>query len=162
MNQIKKIPQKKNRYIHEIKGINSRLDEIQAAILNVKLNYLDSFIEKRNEIAKIYEENLSNIKQVKLPKTAKNNYHAFHLYAIEVEKRDELKEFLLENGAQTIIHYPIPVHKQKCFSEYNELILANTELISDKILSLPINPFIENSEIKRVIELIRKFYKYEE
>lgn len=151
----------KNRYVHEIKGINSRLDEIQAAILGVKLNYLDSFIEKRNEIAKMYDENLLSIKQVKLPKTAKNNYHAFHLYVIEVEKRDELMAYLLQNGVQTIIHYPIPVHKQKCFTEYNELVLANTESISDKILSLPINPFIESSEIRKVIELIRKFYKYE-
>lgn len=148
----------KNRYHHEIRGINSRLDEVQAAILQVKLKHLDSFVNRRNNIAKIYDKNLRNVKQIKLPKVMKGNYHSFHLYVIEVENRNNLLSFLLEKGIQTLIHYPIPVHKQKCYSEYNCLLLPKTESLSKCILSLPINPFITEREARFITDTIKSFY----
>jgi dTDP-4-amino-4,6-dideoxygalactose transaminase len=149
----------KNRYVHEIKGLNSRLDEVQAAILNLKLKHLDSFVEKRNILAALYSENLKNIKQIKLPKTLKNNYHSFHLYAILTENRDKLMSFLLENGIQSLIHYPIPVHKQNCYKEFGMVSLPKTEKYSKNILSLPINPFLSKKEIETVCFFIKKFYE---
>lgn len=149
----------KNRYYHELKGLNSRLDEVQAAILRVKLKYLDSFVTKRNKIAKLFEKNLEGVKEIKLPEIMNGNYHSFHLYVIGVENRDELMSFLSANSVQTLIHYPVPVHKQECYLEYNNLTLEKTEGFAKNILSLPIHPFIEESEVIAVCSTIKKFYK---
>lgn len=148
----------KNRYIHELKGLNSRLDEIQAAILKVKLKHLDSFINKRNEIAKIYQENLKDIKQIKLPKTAPGNRHSFHLYVIKAERRDDLLSVLKTKAIQALVHYPIPVHKQNCYKEYNSTHLIKTEETASKILSLPIQPYLTRKEINKVCSAVRSFY----
>jgi len=148
-----------NRYHHEIRGLNSRLDEVQAAILGVKLKHLDSFVEKRNNIASLYIKELYDIKQIKLPKTMKNNYHAFHLFAIKTRDREKLMEYLTANGIQTLIHYPLPVHKQNCYRQYNSISLPITEENSRNILSLPIHPFMEEKEIKTICLLIRRFYE---
>lgn len=147
-----------NRYEHDIIGLNSRLDEIQAAILNVKLKKLDILIKKRNLIAKIYLNNLSGISQITLPKIRKNVWHSFHLFVIQAEKRDELLEFLHSRGIQTIIHYPIPINKQKCYKQLNSVSLKHTEYLASKIISLPINPFLKKSEVIRVCILIKQFY----
>lgn len=147
-----------NRYEHDIIGLNSRLDEVQAAILRVKLRKLDSMIKKRNAIAGIYLKNLSNIKQIALPKKRKDATHAYHLFVIQAEKRNNLMEFLRNNNVQTLIHYPIPIHKQKCYQGYNNILLQKTEKFSTNILSLPIHPFMKKEEVLIVTNLIKKFY----
>lgn len=148
----------KNRYYHEIKGINSRLDEIQAAVLSVKLNHLEDNVSKRNTIAKKYAELLADVKEIVLPKTFEGNYHAFHLYVIQAERRDELLAYLQKNGIQALIHYPVPVHQQECYKEFNNISLPHTEELSQKILSLPIHPFLTDEEVKTVTEKIIEFY----
>lgn len=147
-----------NRYEHEVAGLNSRLDEVHAAILNIKLKSLDSFVTKRNKAAGIYNEKLSNIPQIKIPKTLKDAYHAYHLYVIEAERRDELKEYLKKHEIESLIHYPIPIHKQNCYKEYNHISLPVTEEKSKQILSLPIHPFITEAEVHTVCTAIKNFY----
>lgn len=149
----------KNRYEHEILGLNSRLDEIQAAVLKVKLKHLDKFILKRNKIAQIYTKKLAGIKQIKIPIVNKGNYHSFHLFVIESENRDQLMSFLKESGVQCLIHYPIPVHKQKCYSSYNTLKLKKTEYFAEKILSLPVHPMMTARQAEEICKLILNFYE---
>lgn len=147
-----------NRYEHDIVGLNSRLDEIQAAILRVKLKKLDKLIKKRNAIARIYLKNLSNIKQIILPKKRKDVLHTYHLFVVQVEKRDALLEFLRSNNVQALIHYPIPIHKQKCYQQFNSLSLGQTENLAKKIISLPVHPFMKKRDVIIVCNLIKKFY----
>lgn len=151
----------RNRYYHEIKGINSRLDEMQAAILSVKLNHLEEYVSKRNEIAHMYTKQLADVKQIKLPQTPEGNYHAFHLYVIEAENRDGLLKHLIDNEVASLIHYPVPVHKQECYEEFNNVSLPNTEKFSKTILSLPIHPFLTEEEVTKVCNVIKSFYKNE-
>ncbi|MFA6295379.1 MAG: DegT/DnrJ/EryC1/StrS family aminotransferase [Candidatus Paceibacterota bacterium] len=148
----------KNRYEHEIIGINSRLDELQAAILSELLPDLDNKNKRRVEIADIYKKELKNIKQIKLPKVRGNTDHVYHLFVIEVDKRNELQAFLKKNEIDTLIHYPIPIHKQKCFAEFNKLSLPKLEKTVNKILSLPIHPYLKNEEVLFVCNKIKEFY----
>jgi len=148
----------KTRYVHEIKGINSRLDEIHAAILSEKISTLDKLVEKRNEIVKIYLQKLKNINQINLPKIRQNGLHSFHLFVIQAENRNELMDFLKSNGVESQIHYPIPIHKQKCYPEYNYISLLKTEKVADNILSLPVHPFLKNEEVEKICEVIKSFY----
>lgn len=149
-----------SRYTHDIKGLNSRLDEIQAAILNVKLPLLDEFVNKRNKLGQIYCNYLKEVKEISLPKIQKNSKHSFHLFIIRAENRDDLQAFLKTNGVESLIHYPIPIHKQRGYKEYNKIKLPATEKAANQVLSLPINPFTEKSEIKNVCNLIVEFYKH--
>jgi len=148
----------KNRYEHEIQGLNSRLDEIQAAVLKVKLKHLDKFIQKRNKIADLYMSSLKGVEQIKLPDTLVGNYHAFHLFVVQAENRDGLMAYLKDNGVQVLVHYPIPVHQQKCYSEFNKIMLTKTEHFAESIISLPVNPLLSASEVKTVCKLIKDFY----
>lgn len=150
-----------NRYEHDIVGLNSRLDEIQATVLRIKLKKLDRMLAKRNSLARLYKKNLSGISQIILPKTRKNNFHAFHLFVIQAERRNELMEFLKNNGIQTLIHYPIPIHKQKCYKNFNKVSLQKTEDFANKILSLPMNPFLKKEEVLIICDFIKKFYSEE-
>jgi len=152
----------KNRYEHHLKGMNSRLDELQAAILNTKLKKLNSLLSKRNKIAQTYIFNLKGVNQIILPKIRKNNYHSFHLFVILAENRDKLQKYLKEKGTETIIHYPIPIHKQVSFKEYANVKLPVTEKLSKEILSLPINPFLEEREVIEICSAIKHFYQNEE
>jgi len=149
----------KNRYEHEVYGLNSRLDEIQAAILSIELKYLDKFNKKRNILAKTYYRLLKNVKYIQLPQIRPHSTHNFHLFVIEAHRRDELMEFLASYKIPTLIHYPIPIHKQKCFSEYNNLSLPIIEDKVQKILSLPIHTFLTNKEIIFISNKIIKFYE---
>lgn len=149
----------KNRYEHEMYGLNSRLDEIQAAILSVKLKYLDKFNKRRQQLAEIYFRQLKDAKEIKLPKIRDGAKHNFHLFVIEAERRDKLMKSLEKNNIPTIIHYPIPIHKQKCFSEFNSLRLPILENKVNKILSLPIHPFLQDSDIIYIAKKINEFYK---
>jgi len=149
----------KNRYEHEVYGLNSRLDEIQAAILSVEIKYLDKFNQKRNEQAKLYFKLLKGVKEIKLPKTRENANHVYYLFVIEAERRNELMNFLRKNNISTLIHYPIPIHKQRCFSEFNNLKLLVLENKVNKILSLPIHPFLKNKDIIYISQKIIEFYE---
>lgn len=151
----------KTRYVHQIQGINSRLDEIQAAILNVKLKKLEFVINKRNKIAQLYLKELAGVKRIKLPEIRKNSRHAFHLFVIETEKRDQLQQFLIDKGIECLIHYPIPIHKQDCYQEYNSLYLPHTETLAESILSLPIHPFMSQKDVKKVCSSIKEFFSDE-
>jgi dTDP-4-amino-4,6-dideoxygalactose transaminase len=143
------------KYVNEVKGLNSRLDEIQAAFLRIKLQKLDEDNKRRQEIAAIYETELNDL-PILLPEFSKN--HVYHLYVIRLIERDELQEFLGKQGIQTMIHYPIPPHKQMAYKEFNHLKLPITEQIHNTVLSLPISPVHENHEILEVCESIKRFF----
>lgn len=144
------------KYVFKYCGRNSRLDEIQAAILDVKLKHLPEDNAHRKMIARYYIDNISN-PYVTVPDEMPMESNAFHLFPILAENRDELQKFLLDNGVQTIIHYPIPPHKQECYSAWNSLSLPVTEQIADQELSLPIGPVISIDEAKLVVELVNKW-----
>ena len=144
------------KYVFKYCGRNSRLDEIQAAILDVKLKHLPDDNAHRKMIARYYIDNISN-PYVTIPDEMPMESNAFHLFPILAENRDELQKFLLDNGVQTIIHYPIPPHKQECYSAWNSLSLPVTEQIADQELSLPIGPVISIDEAKLVVELVNKW-----
>lgn len=144
------------KYVFKYTGRNSRLDEIQAAVLDVKLKYLVEDNAHRKEVAKYYIENIKN-PLITLPDTLPYESNAFHLFPILCEKRDELQKYLDENGVGTVIHYPIPPHKQECYKEWNHMSFPITEYIADHELSLPIGPSISFDEVVKVIRLINGF-----
>lgn len=147
------------RYISYISGWNTRLDEIQAAVLRVKLKTLDSSNDKRRQIAENYSKQLCDL-DIILPKTASNNQHAFHLFVIRTSKRDELMSFLKAKDIHPLIHYPVPIHLQKAY--LNKIKgsddLKETEKAAKEILSLPIYPELSKEEVKQVTDAIRLFY----
>ena len=144
------------KYKNLFKGVNSRLDEIQAGILDVKLPHLDKDNLRRREIAKYYRENIKNEKLI-LPKAYDENAHVWHVFAIRTKNRDEFQKYLTENDIQTLIHYPTPPHKQEAYKEWNNLSYPITEEIHETILSLPISPVMTDEEVKKVIEVINKY-----
>lgn len=144
------------KYVCDYQGLNSRLDEIQAAILSVKIKYALSEISDRQNVARYYIENITNPK-IRVPEIEDWSAHVFHLFPIFVEERDELQKYLTENGVQTLIHYPIPPHKQKCYPELNNLSFPITEKIHDEELSLPISQVIEQWEVEKIVELLNNW-----
>lgn len=144
------------KYENIYKGLNSRLDEIQAAILDLKLQFLDADNQQRREIAKIYRENIKNEKIV-LPKPYKEESHVWHLFVIRTKDRDKLQEYLKIKGIQTLIHYPIPPHKQNAYKEWNNLSFPITEQIHREVLSLPISPVISKEEAFCVVQALNEF-----
>lgn len=161
----------KQKYVNEYKGLNSRLDEIQAAFLCVKLKYLDVENERRREIAKYYCENIKN-PDIILPNKDNSSLfrklsgvdghsslsHVWHLFIIQNNKRDKLQLYLHKKGIQTLIHYPIPPHKQLAYKDWNQLILPITEKIHQEVLSLPISPIMDESKLEYIVETINSFY----
>ncbi|EYA37612.1 DegT/DnrJ/EryC1/StrS family aminotransferase [Bacteroides fragilis] len=144
------------KYVFKYIGRNSRLDEIQAAVLNVKLKYLDEDVAIRKEVAKYYIDNVRNPKII-VPIVNDWDSHAFHIFPIRCTQRDELQKYLADNGVQTIIHYPIPPHKQECYKEWNNLSFPITEQIHNEELSLPMSSVILKKEQKIVIDLLNRF-----
>ena len=144
------------KYVFQYVGRNSRLDEIQAAILDVKLSHLDEAIQLRKEVARYYVENIKNPKII-LPKIFAWDQHVFHLFPIRCEERDRLQKYLFENGIGTNIHYPIPPHKQECYRVWNDVSLPITELIHDTELSIPMSPCLTKEECKKIVEVINSF-----
>ena len=162
------------KYIHDHKGLNSRLDEIQAAVLRVKLPRLDSDNKLRRVIAGYYATNISN-PQIILPgisnpdfnarKSESNAHdtllvaldHVWHLFVVRHPERDRLKQFLEEKGIQTLIHYPVPPHRQRAYAEYSDLNLPVTERIHREVLSLPISQVMTLDEAGKVVEILNKF-----
>ncbi|MFC0179616.1 DegT/DnrJ/EryC1/StrS family aminotransferase [Thorsellia kenyensis] len=146
----------KEKYTNVFLGVNSRLDEIQAAILNVKLKYLDNEIEYRRQIAEKYLSLIKN-ESITLPSVLNKNAHVWHLFVIRTNKRNSLQEYLSEKNIQTLIHYPIPPHKQKAYGQFNELSLPITELLHKELLSLPIGSHLQDSDINYIIDIINEF-----
>lgn len=149
----------KVKYHHELLGRNSRLDTIQAVVLDEKLKFLNEKNNNRLENAKLYNSLLSNISQVKTPVINSNSVPVFHLYVIMIENRDELKEYLLKNGIECLIHYPISIAETDAFKQFNLKNIENCIENSKKILSLPMYPELQEDEIKYVCKKITGFYK---
>jgi len=142
------------KYENLYAGVNSRLDEIQAAMLRVKLRYLDKEIAKRKEIADYY---LQNIKNENIILSAITTDSVWHLFVIRTKKREELQKYLLDNGIQTLIHYPIPPHKQEAYKEWNRESYPISEQIHDEVLSLPISGVQGMEDTKTVVKVINDF-----
>ena len=146
----------KVKYENEIIGVNSRLDELQAAFLNIKLKQLDSENEFRRSMAKRYLSEIKNEKII-MPSWDLSQNHVFHLFVIRTSNRLELQNFLKENGIETMIHYPIPPHKQKALSNWNNLSFPITEKIHDEVLSIPLNSGLKASEIQHIITILNQY-----
>ena len=144
------------KYVFKYTGRNSRLDEIQAAVLDVKLRHLDDDNERRKQIAEMYINGITN-PAVITPKVADRDAHVFHIFPIRTEKRDELQKYLTEHGVQTNIHYPIAPHKQECYKDWNSWSFPITEKIHAEELSLPISPVLTDEEVNEVIRLINEW-----
>lgn len=146
-----------NKYNHVYKGLNSRLDEIQAAILSVKLKYLDKENKTRRAVAEQYNQNIKN-SLIHLPKTPKNGKeHVWHLFVIRTKKRKELQDYLLKNKIQTLIHYPIPPHKQEAYKELKDLRLPVTEKIHEEVLSIPLNSILSQAQKDYIIKVLNSY-----
>ena len=141
------------KYENERLGVNNRIDELQARILNIKLQHLDADNDRRREVAKQYLSGIKNDK-IKLPFYDGSMNHNFHLFVVLVDNRKEFMDYLLEKGIQTSIHYPKPPHKQKALHEFSKLHLPITERIHEYCVSLPINPVITQEEVLKVITII--------
>ncbi len=150
-----------SKYEHTLLGINSRLDSIQAAVINVKLKYIDKWNELRRKHAARYTELLSDIPGLVCPAIADENQHVFHQYTIQLDDRFGLQNFLRERGIATGIHYPIPLHLQPAFKNlgYNENDFPISETVAKKVLSLPIYPELPTDHQEYVVEQIHQFYK---
>jgi dTDP-4-amino-4,6-dideoxygalactose transaminase len=144
------------KYHNDFIGVNSRLDELQAAFLNIKLPYLNTENEARKKIAKRYLSEIKNNK-IQLPIFNNFNDHIFHLFVIRTENRGTLQEYLYKNGIETVIHYPIPPHKQKALQEFNHLSLPITEKIHQEVLSLPMSSVLSDEEITHIIATLNLY-----
>ena len=146
------------RYYHKTKGTNSRLDEVQAAILRAKLKRLNEWNERRQQIAKIYDEEITN-SLIQKPAQVESGQHNYHLYVVRCERRDQLQQSLNEKGVTTLIHYPVPIHLQEAYRDLNkrEGDYPVTELIARQILSLPIFPELTYDEARYVVDCINSF-----
>jgi UDP-2-acetamido-2-deoxy-ribo-hexuluronate aminotransferase len=148
------------KYHHDVIGVNSRLDTMQAAILLVKLKYLNEYESRRRAVADFYDKALRDIQQVKIPARAKNSSHVFHQYTLLVEKRDELKNYLEIKGVPSMIYYPVPLHFQKAYKKdgFGEGSFPVTETLSKTVISLPIHTEMKPEELEFIVEQIKIFY----
>ena len=144
------------KYYNLVKGFNSRLDELQAAILRVKLRYLDQENQKRQNLSQYYLDNIKN-EQITLPYVPDYADPVWHLFVIQHPERDRLQQYLTENGIQTMIHYPVPPHKQEAYVEMNNLDLQVSEKIHRGILSMPISSIMMTSEYIKISKLINEY-----
>ena len=124
--------------------------------MDTKFKYLDNDNTRRRKIAKYYRENIKNAAVI-LPETYDENAHVWHIFAIRTKERDRLQNYLRENGIETLIHYPIPPHKQECYKEWNHLSFPITEEIHNTILSIPISPIMNNEEVVKVVRVINEY-----
>ncbi len=144
------------KYENLYKGVNSRLDELQSALLSVKLKHLDKDTEKRREIANYYLENINN-KNIILPTVENKEAHVWHLFVIRTENRDKLQKFLLANDIQSMIHYPIPPHKQEAYKEWKDLSFPITEKIHAEVLSIPMSPVLIQEQISKIAAVLNTY-----
>jgi len=146
----------KKKYVFKYVGINSRMSEVDAAVLNVKLKYLDEDNKKRQELAEYYYEHINN-PLITIPSRIPDENNVYHQFPIFCERRDELQRYLADNGVQTLIHYPIPPHKQECYKEWNAREYPITEKIHAQELSVPMNQVITMEEAEAVVKLLNSF-----
>lgn len=149
------------KYVNDYQGLNSRLDELQASFLDIKLKYLDLENQLRREIAQYYCDNIK-YQELILPEHPKSkiqnkNTHVWHLFIIRTACRDKLHSYLTENGIQTLIHYPVPPHKQLAYKEWNKSCFSITEQIHNEVLSLPISSVMNHSEVESVVQILNMF-----
>lgn len=144
------------KYENLYKGVNSRLDELQAALLRVKLKHLDEDTEHRRTIANLYLSEIKN-KNITLPTLSNEKNHVWHVFVIRTQKREELQKYLLYNGIQTLIHYPIAPHKQAAYKEWGNDTYPVSEKIHEEVLSLPISPILEISDVYKIIQVINEY-----
>lgn len=144
------------KYQNRFKGVNSRLDEVQAAILDVKLSHLNAETELRREAAKYYLSKINNPK-ITLPQVTDHSSHVWHLFVVRCAKRDDLQEYLTNNGIQTVIHYPIPPHRQEAYKELNHLKLKISEQIHSEVLSIPMSPVMLLEDLRYIVDKINKW-----
>ncbi|WP_330442886.1 DegT/DnrJ/EryC1/StrS family aminotransferase [Flavobacterium sp. C4GT6] len=147
------------KYINQYQGLNSRIDEIQAAVLSVKLKYLDTENQIRREIAQRYIDSVNN-PEIILPEAGNvtiKSRHVWHLFVIRTKNRDRLQQYLANNDIQTLIHYPTPPYKQEAYREYNHLSFPITEQIHNEVLSLPISPVLTDEEIQHIIDTLNSY-----
>lgn len=150
------------KYENQYKGLNSRLDEIQAAVLSVKLKHLDDDNQKRRDVAAYYMENIKNpdiiLPNIDFKNSISNSLnHAWHLFVVKCQNRKELYKYLLDNSVQTLVHYPVPPHKQNAYAGWRNLFYSITEKMHGEVLSLPISPVLEISEAKFVCKILNEF-----
>ena len=148
------------KYYNDEKGVNSRLDELQASLLSIKLKHLNNWNDERNKIADLFNERLQSISDVVLPKLAEGATSVYHLYVIRTEKRDELQQHLSKNGVGTLIHYPLPPHLQKAYSDLNYKLgdFPIAEKIANTCISLPIYPGLTIDQVDIICSQIKSFY----
>lgn len=146
----------KQKYINEYKGLNSRMDELQAAFLTIKLKHIDEENQRRRNAAEYYCSHIHH-PSITLPNVTNWKAHVFHIFPVLCSKRDKLQQYLSENGIQTLIHYPVPPHKQKAYIGYNSLLFPITERIHEEELSLPMSPLIDFQEIQHIITILNNF-----
>lgn len=144
------------KYENLYKGVNSRLDELQAALLSVKLKHLDRDTQKRREIADYYLENIYN-KNIILPKVENRESHVWHLFVVRTDNREKLQKFLLENEIQSMIHYPIPPHKQEAYKEWKGLSFPITEKIHAEVLSIPMSPVLTEEQTRKIVAVLNRY-----
>jgi len=149
------------KYYNEVQGINSRLDELQAGLLNLKLSFIEKWTAERQQIAKYYDNYLKNIGDLVLPITAEKATHSYHLYVIRTRFRDKLQAFLHEKGIGTLIHYPVPTHLQEAYqsSNFEEGDFPIAEEMAKTVLSLPMYPGLTENQLKIVAKVITQFYE---
>lgn len=149
------------KYIHDVVGMNSRLDSIQAAILNVKLPYLDAYCEARRKVADYYDEQLKQLDGITVPYRSPNNTHVFHQYTLQLDglDRDELKAYLESKNIPSMIYYPVPVHRQKMFSTFNleDTHLPITDWLTERVISLPIHTEMDEEQLAYICTQIKEF-----
>lgn len=145
------------KYVNIYQGLNSRLDEIQAAVLGVKLKYIDEENTIRKKIAKKYISQISNPKIILPEQPIDEKEHVWHLFVVRTQNRNNFQKYLTENGIQTLVHYPIPPHKQQAYKNMNSLSFPISEKIHEEVLSLPISPVMQNDEVTKVIELLNMY-----
>lgn len=144
------------KYRHIYKGVNSRLDEIQAAMLRVKLGHLEAETKYRRQVAAYYQANITN-PEVALPKVDDEQGHAFHLFVVRTARRDQFQQYLKNEGIQTLVHYPAAPHQQLAYQELSRQSLPLTEKLHAEVLSLPISPVLSETEVKAVVRAVNEF-----
>ena len=151
------------KYYHKVLGCNSRLDTVQAEILKIKLKHLDEYSVARNKMATFYDQNLSKLEALQIPKRAKNTTHVFHQYTLRVKngRRNELQKYLEDKGIPSMIYYPLPLYKQEAFQQYNaeNFYLPVTEMLCDEVISLPIHTEFNEEIAQFIVNEIEKFFK---
>ncbi len=150
----------KNKYYHEVLGFNSRLDTLQAAVLNVKLTYLESWNQRRRQAAHRYNQLLSNL-PLTTPYEQPNSCHVYHQYTIRAPERNELAAYLKDQGVATMVYYPVPLHRQPLYEDTVAVCAANSERAALEVLSLPMSPDLATSDQEYISELIRSFFRDE-